>query len=74
MGRAGSMHRREEECIQDFEGKARRKETNVGGRIMSKWIVEKYGVAWSAFFWLRTSSMHGNAPCCFIKYRTFLSS
>jgi hypothetical protein len=41
LGRAGSMHSREEECIQDFGGKARRKDLDVGGRIILKWILEK---------------------------------
>jgi hypothetical protein len=41
MGRASSTQGAEEECIEDFGGKARRKETtgedlNVGGRIILK--------------------------------------
>jgi hypothetical protein len=38
IGRACSIHRRAEECVQNFGGKARRKETNVGGRIILKWV------------------------------------
>jgi hypothetical protein len=60
MGRACSMHRRDEEYIQDFGGKARRKETNVGGRIILKWILEKYsGVVWTGFIWLRIRTSSG---------------
>jgi hypothetical protein len=45
MGKSGSTRWREDECIQDFGGKPRRKETTmktyVGGRIVLKWILEK---------------------------------
>jgi hypothetical protein len=58
------MHGREEECIQDFGGKARRKETtsktDVGERKILKWILEEQdGVAWTGFIWLRIGTSGG---------------
>jgi hypothetical protein len=41
MGRACSMNGGQEECIQDFGGKARRKDLDASGRIILKWIFEK---------------------------------
>jgi hypothetical protein len=45
MGRGCSMDGREEECIQDIGGKARKKETTrkskLGGWILLKWILKR---------------------------------
>jgi hypothetical protein len=60
------MHGGEEECIYDFVGKARWKETtrktylDVGGRIILKWFLEKLdGVVWTVFTWLRMENSGG---------------
>jgi hypothetical protein len=64
MGRACSTHWEEEKCIQGFGGKARRKETtrktDVGGRIILKWVLEKWdGVVWTGFIWLKIGASGG---------------
>jgi hypothetical protein len=60
MGRACRTHGRKDESIQESCAKARKKDTprkDVGGRIILKSILEKYGrVAWTGFIWLRIGS------------------
>jgi hypothetical protein len=45
MGMAGSTHVREEECIKDIGGKARKKRplgrSRVAGRILLNWVLER---------------------------------
>jgi hypothetical protein len=53
---------------------------NVGGRIMLRWILQKYdGVVLTGLIWLSIETYdglceHGNEPSGSIKVRTFLSS
>jgi hypothetical protein len=64
MGRPFSTHEEEEEFIQGFCGRARRKETtrktDFGGRIAIKWFLEAYyGVVWAGLFWVRIGTICG---------------
>jgi hypothetical protein len=64
MGRACNKHEGEEDCIQGFYEKFKRKETtkkiDVGRRIILKYILEEQdGVVWTALIWLRTGSRGG---------------
>jgi hypothetical protein len=61
MDRACSTHWVEEECIQGFYGKVRRKETvERPGIIIIKWILEKYDeVVRRGLIWPRIGTSGG---------------
>jgi hypothetical protein len=54
------MHGGEEECIQDFGGKARRRDITRKVDIMLRGILGKwYGVLWVELIWLRIRTSGG---------------
>ena len=63
MGRAGSKYGGDERCIQGLggkpEGKNHLKDPGTDGRIILKWIFEKWDGAWTGSFWLRIGTDGG---------------
>jgi hypothetical protein len=60
MGRACSMHEEKRVLTGKPEGTRPQKNLDVGGRIILRWILEKYdGVIWTGFIWLRIKAIGG---------------